>query len=263
MRLTEPQIVEYRRKGYLLLPAVLDKAELAALDQATVAVTSRDGPEVAREPDGRPHVVYGMHLWDRRFAALARHPDILPAVEQLLGKQAYVHQSRVNVKQRDGSIVAWHQDWGTYHRVDGIPRPDGIMIGIYLDDVNACNAPILAVPGSHVHGLVSEANIDAAVPDAGQAAKYRYDIAPETMRQLVDRHGIEALTGPAGSVLLMNMAVVHGSSINISPLRRVILYVNVSAVDNRGESFRRPEYQAARDFSALTALPKDCLTHLR
>jgi ectoine hydroxylase len=260
MQLTEAQVTEYRAKGYILLPAVLGAAELAALEAAMLAVTRRQGPEVAREPDGRPHVVYGMHLWDPRFGALARHPKILPAVEQLLGQQAYVHQSRVNVKQRDGSIVAWHQDWGTYHRVDGIPRPDGIMIGIYLDDVTACNAPILAVPGSHAQGLVSEARIDPSVPDAGQAAKHRFDITPETMQRLVARHGIEALTGPAGSVLLMNMAVVHGSSINISPLRRVILYVNVSAIDNRGESFRRPEYQAARDFAPLTVLTEDCLT---
>jgi len=56
------------------------------------------------------------------------------------------------------------------------------------------------------------------------------------------------------------MAVVHGSSVNISPLRRLLLYVNVTAVDNKGESFERPEYYAARDFSPLTPLGEDCLT---
>jgi len=58
----------------------------------------------------------------------------------------------------------------------------------------------------------------------------------------------------------MNMQVVHGSTVNITPLRRVILYLNVCTVDNCGTAFRRPEYLAARDFNALQAAPDDCLT---
>ena len=173
--------------------------------------------------------------------------------------QVFVHQSRINIKQQNGSIVEWHQDFGTYHRVDGIPEARGIMIGVFLDDVNACNAPVLAVPGSHKEGVVSEAVIDDTVADHDGAAKYRYDITETTMKRLVERRGLEAIQGPAGSVLLMNMTVVHGSSVNISPLRGLLLYVNVSATDNRGESFVRPEYYAARDFSPLLPLSDGCI----
>ena len=172
--------------------------------------------------------------------------------------QVFVHQSRINIKQQNGSIVGWHQDFGTYHQMDGIPEARGIMIGVFLDDVNACNAPVLAVPGSHKKGGVSEAVIDDTVADHDGAAKYRYDITETTMKRLVERRGVEAIQGPAGSVLLMNMTVVHGSSVNISPLRR-LLYVNVSATDNRGESFLRLEYYAARDFSPLLPLSDGCI----
>ena len=79
------------------------------------------------------------------------------------------------------------------------------------------------------------------------------------MQHLVEKRGIESIQGPAGSVLLMNMTIVHGSSVNISPLRRLLLYVNVSAIDNRGESFVRPEYYAARDFAPLIPLDPSCL----
>ena len=58
------------------------------------------------------------------------------------------------------------------------------------------------------------------------------------------------------------MAVVHGSSVNISPLRRLLLCINVSAVDNRGESFARPEYYAAGDFNPLVELEPDCLLNV-
>lgn len=259
MNLSDEQVETFKTKGWIVIPRAFDKDEVAVLNQAVDSVTLHEGPEVAREPDGAPHVVYGMHLLDDRFSALAHHPCIVETSEQLLGSQIFVHQSRVNVKQTGGSLVKWHQDFGTYHRVDGLPDPRGIMVGVFLDDINSCNAPVLGIPGSHEHGIVSKAFKDPTSEDFETVSKYRFDIPPETIASLVEQHGLEAIEGPAGSVLLMDMTVVHGSSVNISPLRRVILYLNVSAVDNRGETYERPEYYAARDFSPLQVAPEDCI----
>ena len=44
---------------------------------------------------------------------------------------------------------------------------------------------------------------------------------------------------------------------------RTIFPINVSAVDNRGQSFARPEYLAARDFSPIRPLADDCLLAFR
>ncbi len=262
MKLTDAQIEDYKTKGWIVLPGVFDADDVAILESAVAKVSSIEGPEVAREPTGEPHVVYGMHLLDPRFAALTRHPAIVESAETLLGKQIFVHQSRVNVKQTGGSIVKWHQDFGTYHRVDGLPKPDGIMVGIFLNEVTACNAPVMGIPGSHKHGIVSKAFKDPSSRDFESVSKYRYDIPPETIAALVEEHGIEAITGPAGSLLLMDMTVVHGSTINITPLGRTILYINVASVDNRGETYERPEYYAARDFTPLVAANSDCLKTL-
>lgn len=252
-------MAEFDEKGWTVVPEVFSTTELGVLEAAALDVVQRPGPEVARESDGSPHVCWGMHLFDERLSTLTRHPVIADGAAQLLASPVFVHQSRINIKQTNGSLVEWHQDWGTYNRVDGVPDPRGIMIAVFVDDVTAVTAPLLAVPGSHREGLVSTARIDPTVPDHGHTAKYRYDITPETMADLVDRYGLEAITGTAGSVVYMQMSVVHGSSVNISPLRRMLLYVNVCAIDNRGESYERPEYYAARDFSALEALPADCL----
>ncbi|MCH9669815.1 MAG: phytanoyl-CoA dioxygenase family protein [Gammaproteobacteria bacterium] len=259
MKLNENDVNLYNEQGWLVVPDVFAREEISVLESAAFDVLERRGPEVSRETDGQPHVCWGMHLFDERLGALARHPDILCPAEQLLDHSVFVHQSRINIKQTNGSIVEWHQDYGTYHRVDGIPEPRGIMIAIFLDDVSAVNAPLLAVPGSHREGIVSTAQIDPSVPDHAHTARYRYDIEPQTMGRLVDTYGLEAITATAGSVLFMNMTVVHGSSVNISPLRRLLLYINVSATDNRGETFERPEFYAARDFTPLTALDRDCL----
>jgi len=253
------QLEDYQDKGWVVIPSLLDKTEVSVLNDALDALIDYDGPEVAKDSSGAPHVVYGMHLLDERMAMLVRHPVLVAAVEQILGKQFFVHQSRVNIKQTDGSIVKWHQDFGTYHRVDGLPRSEGIMIGVFLDDVDACNAPVLAIPGSHKHGILSDAALDPDSEDFETVSKFRYDISPETLSRLAHEHGIEPILGPAGSVLFMDMTVVHGSSVNITPLRRVILYLNVSTVDNRGETYERPEYYAARDFSPVLAAGENCL----
>lgn len=255
-------VAEYRAKGYITVKGLLTAKEVEVLNAATNDVIKIDGPQVMRERNGLPHVIYGMHLLDRRLATLARHPKLVGIAEQLLGKPIYVHQSRVNAKQTGGAIVNWHQDFGTYHRVDGVPRDEGIMIAIFLDDVNEFNAPLMAVPGSHVEGVVSEASTLTEAEDRDRASRYRYDITMERMTQLIDKYGLEHLTGPAGSIVFMNMQVVHGSTVNITPLRRVILYLNVCTTDNQGKTFARPEYLAARDFSAIQPLGEDCLSSI-
>lgn len=260
--LDDRQIDEFRDRGWIVLPDVFDPAEVDLLAAAALEVMERPGPEVGREADGSPHVCWGMHLFDHRLAALARHPTLVEPSRQLLDNEVYVHQSRINMKQTNGSVVAWHQDFGTYHRVDGIPEPRGIMIAVLVDELSAVNAPLLAIPGSHREGLVSTATIDTAAPDHETVATYRYDITPETIANLVEARGLEAITGTAGSVVLMDMTVVHGSSVNISPLRRIVLYVNVCPVDNRGETYARPEHYAARDFSPVVAADRDCLKRL-
>lgn len=260
MLLSDAQQAEYEDKGYVLVQSLLTADELRVLEQALADISRYDGPEVKREKDGAPHVVYGMHMLDERFRALSRHPKLVAAAEEVLGERIYVHQSRVNVKQMGGAIVDWHQDFGTYHRVDGVPEPKGLMISILLDEVTACNAPLMLVPRTQHAGIVQEAHVNKAAEDHEAAAKYRYDIPLETLDRLVKQNGLEAITGPAGSVLFMNMNVVHGSTVNITPLRRVILYLNVCTVDNRGETFARPEYLAARDFSPIEPLGEDCLT---
>lgn len=258
--LSAEQVTQYRERGWLVIEDVFSADEVALLADAATEVLERPGPEVGREADGSPAICWGMHLFDERLGRLTQHPAVVEPARQLLDSEIFVHQSRINMKQTNGSLVAWHQDFGTYHRVDGVPEPRGIMMAVFVDDVTSATAPLLAVPGSHAEGLVSTAVVDPSSNDHEQVSKYRYDITPETMARLVDEYGLDVITASAGSLLLMDMTVVHGSSVNITPLRRLLLYINVCPVDNRGETFERPDYYAARDFSPIVPLAPDCLT---
>jgi hypothetical protein len=47
--------------------------------------------------------------------------------------------------------------------------------------------------------------------------------------------------------------------LDISLLRRLILYLDVCVVDNRGEAYERLEYYAARDYAAVLPEASDWL----
>ncbi len=254
MEPTPDQVTSFHAKGYLTLPGLLSAGEVAVLEAAADTVAKRTGEEVAREADGRPNIVYGIHHWDARFRTLARHPKIVRPAEALLGSSVYIHAARVNMKQTGGSAIDWHQDFGSYHFQDGMPEPRGLMIAAFLDDVTACNAPLLVIPGSHAQGAVSEVE-----QQDDPQSPCTFVLTPEKVRALVDVHGIEAVMGPAGTVCFAQVDLVHASSVNITPLRRTLLYLILAAIDNRGLTFARPAWRATRDFTPLEALDEDCL----
>ena len=76
---------------------------------------------------------------------------------------------------------------------------------------------------------------------------------------MIAEGGVEALTGPAGTVLFMHCNLVHGSTGNITPSARTIAYLNVNSTENPIPKFSRAEHFANRDFSHLQPYSDDCL----
>jgi ectoine hydroxylase len=75
----------------------------------------------------------------------------------------------------------------------------------------------------------------------------------------VERGGIVAPKGPAGSMLMFHCNLVHASGSNLTPWNRTIVYLSLCAVSNHITQHKRPEYIAHRDFTPIEALPDDCL----
>ena len=153
-----------------------------------------------------------------------------------------------------GGTWTWHQDYGTWHRVDGMQQPKAVMTAVFLNDCTAVNAPLMVVPGSQHQGLIDDVAEDEQVE--GYAL---FDIDRQTFQALADAHGIEALMGPAGSVCFLHCNIVHGSSNNVSPWDRTIMYMNYNAVSNACTGTDRAWYHNNRDFTPLVALEDGCL----
>jgi ectoine hydroxylase len=256
MKLTPEQIERFERDGYLFFPGLFSAEEMAVLKAEVPSIYAQHRPEIIREKGSDAvRTVFAAHLMSEGFAKLGRHPRMIGPAEQLFGEPVYMHQFKVNGKQAfDGDVWQWHQDYGTWQADDEMPDARAMNVSVFLDEVNEFNGPLLFIPGSHKAGAL------AASHDLSTTSYPLWTIDERTITDLVDRGGIVAPKGPAGSMLLFHSCLVHGSPSNMSPWHRTIVYLSLCAVSNHIRRFKRPDYIAHRDFTPITALADDCLT---
>ncbi len=255
MKLSQAQIDEFDHQGYLFFPRLFGPDEVKVLRDEVPALYARRRPENVREKTGDVvRTNFAAHLYSAPFARLARHPRMVDPVRQLFGEELYMHQFKINGKQAfDGDVWQWHQDYGTWKNDDQMPEPRAMNVAIFLDEVNEFNGPLMFIPGSHKLGVLDAAH------DTSTTSYPLWVISSETIRKLVDRGGIVAPKGPAGSMILFHGCLVHASSSNLSPWNRVSVYLSLCAVSNHIRRFKRPDYIAHRDFTPIQCLPDDCL----
>lgn len=255
MNLSDTQVSEFHQQGYVFLPDIFNADEVAALTRELEGIFAQDRPENVREKNGRAvRTTFAAHTFNEAFARLGRHPRLINPVMQLLGGPVYIHQYKINAKAAfDGDVWQWHQDYGTWARDDRMPEPRAMNIAVFLNDVSEFNGPLMFIPKSHQGGKLDAGH------DLETTSYPLWTLDNETVTRLVDQGGMVAPKGKAGSVILFHCNLVHASPGNISPWNRTIVYLSLCHVDNHIRRFKRPEWIAHRDFTAIEALPDDCL----
>jgi ectoine hydroxylase len=256
MKLTSEQLALFDEQGYLFFPDLLSREEVHVLIDEVPRLYAQRRPENVREK-GNDEVVrtnFAAHLYSYPFARLARHPRLVEPAMQILGEDVYMHQFKINGKMAfDGDVWQWHQDYGTWKNDDLMPEARAMNVAIFLDEVNEFNGPLMFIPGSHRLGVIDAGH------DVATTSYPLWTIDNATISRLVDRGGIVAPKGRAGSMILFHSCLVHASTSNLSPWNRVSVYLSLCAVSNHIRRFKRPEYIAHRDFTPIQCLPDDCL----
>ena len=257
--LTAEQVAAYQRNGFLKLDDWFSAAEVAEMQRGlqdlwqAAADDSRE--EVIREPDSRVvRSIFAVHRDAALFARLAGDRRLAGSARQLLGGGVYVHQSRINFKQGfAGREFYWHSDFETWHVEDGMPGMRALSVSVALSANSPHNGPLMVIPGSHQHYV----SCIGATPDAHykQSLRRQQFGVPDqrSLAWLVEQGGIDAPVGPAGSVILFDCNLMHGSNSNITPLPRSNLFMVYNSVGNRlaepfGHTAPRPEFIAHRDY---------------
>jgi len=260
MRLSNAEIEQFRRDGYLFFPNLFTNEELSVLRSAMSEVLNSSSRNIKMEESGDAiRMIKGMHLYNEVIHRLTCHPRLVEPSEQLLGSKVYVHQTRLTLKEGLKSSPSrgypWHQDYSTFLRLDGMLEPRALVVAVFLDDVTVCNAPVMMIPGSHKKGLIINRS-SAPDPDPN----IQLVIEGDVIRELVESHGMVAQLGPAGSVVIMDVAMVHGSTENISPMNRAFYYVIFNSSENKCTNLLRgDDHEASSDFASIMPLPDDCL----
>lgn len=264
-------IDRFERDGYLILPSVFSSDEVALLrdelDRQRHDPALADSEKVIREPDGGAiRSVFDIHRDNPLFARLAADERIAGIARFILGGDIYVHQSRMNFKPGfHGKEFYWHSDFETWHCEDGLPRMRTLSCSILLTDNQSYNGPLLLIPGSHRQFI----HCVGATPDDHYRQSLRQQQIgipdQDSLRRMVERHGIDCATGPAGSVVFFDCNTLHGSNSNISPDARSNLFYVYNHVDNAPQPpycgrAPRPAFVAERkDFRPLQIAPREQL----
>lgn len=255
--LDEASLSQYERDGFLWFEGFFSQHSVEPfIEELREIEGNREwmkSEQVISDPSsGRVRSVFAMHRLSKRFDELTRDARILGMARQLLGGDAYIHQSRINDKFGfEGGGFNWHSDFETWHAEDGMPRMRAVSASIMLTDNNEFNGPLMLIPGSHQWfvpcvGETPEQNWKRSLKAQQIGVPSR-----QVLSDLARRGGICAPKGPAGSMLLFECNTLHASNENMSPWPRSNLFFVYNSVHNSlQEPFaapgRRPDFLAER-----------------
>ena len=254
MKLTQEQIDQFDEEGWIFLPDCFSPEEVAVLREEGEKIYAEDREEVWREASGAPRTAFAAHTYNEAFAILGRHPRLIEPLEQVFGEKVYMHQFKVNAKAKfTGDVWQWHQDFGTWHRDDGMPEPRAMNISVFLDEVYPFNGPLMLIPKSLKHGVLDAGH------DTSTTSYPLWTLDEDKVEKMVVAGGLVVPTGKPGGVLMFDGSVVHGSAGYITRFPRKIVYLTLNAVSNHIRKPTRPEWIAHQDFTPIEPCEDDAL----
>ena len=202
--LSAAQITHYRSRGYVFPVPALTSVEAAEVRTGIEDFERRSGLVAG-------HVIRNKgHLKLTRLYDLIFHPQVLDAVESVLGPDILCWGSSLFVKEgNDPGFVAWHQDsyyWGL--------EPDDVVsawIALYPSTLE--NGAMRVIPGSQTMPSLSHRK------SAAESANMLF--THEEIAEDVDESKAVDITLAQGDLSLHHIKILHGSPPNRSGGRRM------------------------------------------
>jgi ectoine hydroxylase len=227
MSLNTDQVDAYREHGYLVLPGLLPAATLqrlreavdsllAGASQVSVNTDLYDLEDSHTPQHPRVRRLKAPHRHHPAFGNLIRDELLLAPLRALLGPSVRLQGVKLNLKSAGyGAAVEWHQDWAFYPYTND----DVLAVGVMLDAFVPDNGPMMVIPGSHRGPILDH---------TGNGV---FCGAIDLTRDALPMERAVPLLGPAGSVSLHHVRLIHGSALNTSGRPRNFLLYEVAAGD--------------------------------
>jgi non-haem Fe2+, alpha-ketoglutarate-dependent halogenase len=206
MTLSPHSARQYAQDGYLSPIRVLSRAQAQGYRQRLQTLEAS-----GRLPAGG--LRSKSHLLLTWVDEIVRHPNVLDAVERLIGPDILVWGTSFFIKEpRNQSFVAWHQDltyWGL--------EPDTIATAwIALSASRSENGAMRVIPGTHTLKIIPHR--DTFSPDSLLSRGQEINVD-------VDEGKAVTLELEPGEMSLHHVKLIHGSRPNPSGERRIGLAI--------------------------------------
>jgi hypothetical protein len=204
--LSENQVTSYRDRGYHFPVDALSAAEVAEFRRRLEDYEARSGGPIKGEMRHRSHVLF---TW---INEMVRHPQILDAIEDLLGPNLLCWNSSFFIKEAlDPGFVSWHQD-ATYW---GLSSSDVATAWVAFSPANRVSGCMKFIAGTHRQQVQHTDTFDHNnLLTRGQEIAVEVDEARAVHVEL-----------EPGQASLHHVLLVHGSEPNQSNDRRIGLAI--------------------------------------
>jgi ectoine hydroxylase len=131
-----------------------------------------------------------------------------------------------------------------------------LSVSLLLTRNTEHNGPLMVLPGSHLRYIRC---VGETPPDHFKQSlrKQTYGVPDRnSLTRLAADHEIISCTGEAGTVVMFDCNLMHGSSANITPLARHNVFLCYNSVENKlvepfGGTPPRPLFLAERDVAVV------------
>lgn len=201
--LSEEAVARFRRDGYYAPVRAMSREEAAGYRRRLEAFEAGQGRAIPPQYRQKAHLLFP---W---LADLVRRPEILDAVEDVLGPNLLVWSTSFFIKEaNDPAYVSWHQD-STYW---GLSAPEVVTAWVAFSDSNHENGCLRVVPGTHTLDQVE--HVDTA--DSNNLLTRGQEIAVA-----VDEAVAVEIPLQPGEMSLHHIRIFHNSQPNQSNDRRI------------------------------------------
>lgn len=217
--LTDAQVEQYHRDGYVHPFRVLSTEEARSVRNKIEAFEARMGDEAQK------YLAFKAHMPFKWLTDIVRHPRILDAVEDLLGPNLLCWGSSFFQKNaRDPRYISWHQDSYYY----GLDPSNTCTAWVAISTSNIASGCVKVIPGSHLTQLefVNQPDENNLL-SRGQTIKG------------VDESKARCMELQAGQFSLHHEAIVHNSEPNGSDDRRIGLSIHYIPTSTKMVKYRQ------------------------
>ena len=221
--LTNTQVNNYHRDGFVVVPQLLDAEETDLLGRA-----AREDRELDRRSQGRADGEGGsvrMSLWNHPgngiYGMVARSVRIVDSMEAILDGEVYHYHSKMILKDPEvGGAWTWHQDYGYWYQNGALfPLMSSVMIAV--DPATRENGCLQVLKGSHLMGRIDH---ELTGEQAGANMEH-----VEEAKKVLDLVHVEMAPGDG---LFFHCNILHRSDRNASPNPRWSLICCYNAARN-------------------------------